>query len=413
MLNWQKIFAGGLTKPDENGGQHRQSYAQVLRPIQEMHRKLLASSDAKLRYKTKVYMTLVSVTVAGVVLGFTPVGWTAQALAASALHLNSADVIKLRLPSIANLVGPSEDGFRERVNQGTEAAAQLAVLYGAGIAGEYRDDLVKLTGKYSVNQVAEVALAIDQARSTSRPGIEPGSVCRAQDLACLKIEPRLLQGDDPKTLVANGEDVSRVLEVLAKGRTAAVSKDTCSRVAAKGFYGYTPLFRYNPLVYVTALSRKDAAAALNAVKDSWVKGSFDAGKSKVGSLRELLTHRLPGSCDPLPIAVYELDGKTTSYLVSALISEGTQVGAALFMLYDLDAAGVTDRGMLRIQTANLQNQENLTNQPGRPEEVGAPQVVQTYAEILKQMKRENLSIDISTVNSNDVALLSSLIQPSK
>jgi len=184
-------------------------------------------------------------------------------------------------------------------------------------------------------------------------------------------------------------------------------------VAAKGFYGYTPLFRYNPLVYVTALSRKDAAEALNALQDNWVKGSFDAGKSKVGSLRELLTHRLPGSCDPLPIAVYELDGKTTSYLVSALISEGTQVGAALFILYDLDAAGVSDRGMLRIQTANLQNQANLTNQPGRPEEVGAPQVVQTYTEILKQMKRENLSIDISTVNSKDVALLSSLIQPSK
>ena len=405
MLNWQKIFAGGLTKPDENGGQHRQSYAQVLRPIQEMHRKLLASSDAKLRYKTKVYMTLVSVTVAGVVLVFTPIGWTAQAFAASALHLNSADVIKLRIPSIANLVGPSEDGFQERVNQGTEAAAQLSVMYGSGIAGDYSDDLGLLAKEFTDALVTDVIEARAQL-----PAPNPTDVCgtfRSQDgqdgqdnqKTCQQIQALLIKGIRPNVAALQQAEIERKKGLLAKFHTKVLDEKTCSKIATSGFFAATDDYKYTPLVFVEARPRALASEAMNSVRMSWQglngisadsnvlvrfanhtinrakafwNGGFTESQESLGlvqvkSLRELLSHRSAKSCAPIPMAIYELDGKTTRYLVSTLISEGNTVSAALFALYDLSPAGVDDRGVVRIQTAKLVDASNIANGAGRPE----------------------------------------------
>lgn len=423
MLNWQKIFSGGLTKPDENGVQHRQSYKQVLRPIEEMYLKLLRSADAMLRHKTSVYMTLVSATVAGSFLVFTPFGWALQGAVLSSLHLgNRNDVIQVRFPSIVSLLGTTASNsksFNERVDQGMRAAAEVAAMYGAGIAGNYSGDLARLSGKFPAEQIAQVAMAID--RTAADPTAETASVCRTtedssgtMDAGCLKIEGMLRQGTAASMLVAKPDEISRIVEVLSKGRTSSISKDTCAKLSASGFYGAKSILHYSPLVYVTASPRADISPKLNTIRKQWQADDLDmakAGATKVSTLRELFSHRLAGSCDPLQITFFDLDGKTTRYLVSVLVAEGQSVGTALFMLYDLDAAGVKDRGMVRLQTANLVNRGNLANDSGRAEEIGAPQAAQTYSEIAKQMGREGLSVDIESPNSKDVGFLSALIQP--
>jgi hypothetical protein len=443
MLKWQDIFAGRLTKPDENGDQHRQSYAQVLRPVQEMYRSLLIAADERLRYKARVYMTLVSVGVACTMLAFTPIGWMAQAMGVSALRLNSSSIVKWRMPSIANLLQGSNDDFRERVNLGTEAAAQLSVMYGSGIAGGYSDDLGRLAKDFTDELVTKVI----EARS-HLPAADPADICGTFDSQdhqkiCLKIQALLIKGAKPNVVALQQAEIDRKKGLMAKMQTKALDEKTCSKIATSGFYGATDDYKYTPLVFVDAKPRAAASEEMNSVRMSWQglngvnpdsnalirfsgrtinhlkafwNGGFTEPKESLGliqvkSLRELLSHRAAGSCAPIPMAIYELNGKTTRYLVSTLISEGNTVSAALFALYDLSAAGVDDRGIVRIETAKLTSAGNIANGAGRPEDVGSTQLNQTFVEIGRELKEEELFVDVAAPTSKDTAFLSSLIQP--
>lgn len=145
-----------------------------------------------------------------------------------------------------------------------------------------------------------------------------------------------------------------------------------------------------------------------AVRSAWNKSLFDEAQLKsgtVGTVRELFSHHTSGSCEPLPIAVYKLDGKSTKYLISILVADKHAVGAALYMAYDLNSLGVKDRGLKRLKYRDLTNPSEIDG----VEEVMSLQAQGTYAEIAKQMKREGMAIDAS--KNPDLAAKSAAIQP--
>ena len=147
---------------------------------------------------------------------------------------------------------------------------------------------------------------------------------------------------------------------------------------------------------------------MSVISTAWQKGMVDNEALKaasVSSLRELFSHRTAGSCQPMPIAAYKLDGKTTQYLVSVLVAGDNTVGASLYMAYDLDPLGVKDRGFKRLKARDLANPEGIDG----VESVMSLEAQGTYAAIAKELKREGMAIDES--KNPDLAAQSAAIQP--
>lgn len=403
MLKWSQIYAGQIEAPGPDGKHRRQTVTDVLNPVGRLIRETLAQEDKSAMYRKNVYMTLTCVTLIGAVLVCTRFGGVLQA------SVGIKEPIQISMPSIATLFLPSESAGRESAELATQTSLQLDLLYAAGLTGDYSADLSALTGnRYPQQLVARVVNAQQQDKAAIVFGYAREQVCQPGETACESIVKALAEGANPNDLIVTQEVIDEKVALIREKGKASLSQETCDAWAQRGFYGQHQVLKYSPFVYATALSRDEMKVTMAAVKAAWASNKVDQDLLKIGSvnsLRELFSHHRKGSCEPLPVAFYKLDGKTTTYLISVLQSSNNGVGAALYMAYDLADLDVKDRGIKRLKARDLPNPDELDG----VQEVISLQAQGTYREIAKQMGREGLSIDPSS--SPDIAALSAAIQP--
>lgn len=401
MLKWQQIFAGELERPGPDGKHRRQSVTDVLSPLGRLIREGLASENEQVMYRKRVYVTLTCVGLVGAVLVFTPIGTALQA------QVGIRSPLLLTMPSLASLFTPSESAAQASAELALKTSEQLDLLYGAGLTGDYSADLSVLAGnRYPQQLVARVVNAQQQDKAAIVYGFARKQVCEPGEAACEAIVKAIADGAKPGDLVVTQEAIAEKVSLIREKGKAALSTETCDAWAKGGFYGQHKVLKFSPYVYATALTSEELQTTTKGIRAAWTSNKVDQDLLKAGSvdsLRELLSHHRKGSCEPLPVAVYKLDGKTTTYLISILQAGNNKVGAALYMAYDLASLGVKDRGIKRLKTRDLQQL------PDEAQEVSPLQAQGTYAEIAKQMKQEGLLIDVST--KPDTAALSAVIQP--
>lgn len=402
MLKWQQIFGGELERPGPDGKHRRQTIADVLKPLGGKIREALAINNRFLMHKTRVYTTLTCVGMVGAFLFFTRPGAAVQGLV-------GITPIQLSMPSVASLFLPSEEAAQESSSLAMATSQQLDLLYAAGLTGDYSADLGVLTGnRYPQSLVARVVNAQQQDKAAIVYGYARSKVCDEGEVACEAIVKALASGTNPNDLVVSQQAIDDKIAVIRDKGKASLSQETCDAWAKGGFYGQHKVLKFSPFVYAKALSRTEAKASMAAITAGWQKGLVEADDLKgvsVSSLRELFSHRTSQSCEPMPISAYRLDGNTTQYLVSILVSENNKVGAALYIAYDLEALGVKDRGIKRIKSRDLANPSDIDG----VQEVMPLQAQGTFAEIAKDMKREGITIDAS--KKPDLAAQSAAIQP--
>lgn len=407
MLKWQQIFAGELERPGPDGKHRRQTITDVLSPMGRVIREALAHENKSVMYRKSVYMTLTCVGLVGAVLVCTRFGGVLQA------SVGIKEPIQVSMPSIASLFLPSASAGRESAELATKTSLQLDLLYAAGLTGDYSSDLGALMGRrYSEELVGRVVTAMQMAKDTDKAaevfGYERVPACQPDEIECQEIVKAIEGGAKKEDLFFSTDAVVERVALIRKQGVKTVPQDICDRWAKNGFYGQQKVLMYNPFVYATALSRDEMKVAMAAAKAAWASNNVDHELLKAGSvdsLRELFSHHRKGSCEPLPVAFYKLDGNTTTYLISVLQSNSNVIGAALYMAYDLADLDVKDRGIKRLKARDLPNPDELDG----VQEVISLQAQGTYREIAKQMRREGLSIDPST--NPDIAALSAAIQP--
>lgn len=402
MLKWQQIFGGELEKPGPDGKHRRQTIADVLKPLGGKIREALAIGNGRLMHKTSVYMTLSCVALVGAFLVFTRPGGAIQSLA-------GIKPIQLSMPSVASLFLPSEGAARESAALAMATSQQLDLLHAAGLTGDYSADLGVLTGnRFPQSLVARVVNARQQDKAAIVYGYARALVCQPGEVACEAVVKALDGGTNPNDLVISQQAIDDKLAVIREKGKASLSQETCDAWAKGGFYGQHKVLKFSPFVYASALSRAEAKATMTAIDAGWQKGvaAADAIKAvSVSSLRELFSHRTSDSCEPMPIAAYKLDGKTTQYLVSVLVAGDNKVGAALYIAYDLSALGIRDRGLKRLKARDLEAPGDIDGL----QDVMSLQAQGTYSEIAEEMKREGVTIDAS--KKPDLAAQSAAIQP--
>lgn len=402
MLKWQQIFGGELERPGPDGKHRRQTITDVLRPMGGKIREALAIENGRLMHKTNVYLTLGCVGLVGAFLVFTRPGAAVQSL-------TGFKPVQLSMPSVASLFLPSEGAARDSAALATATSQQLDLLYAAGLTGDYSADLGALTGnRYPQSLVFRVVNAQQQDKAAIVYGFGRKQVCQEGEVACEAILKALASGSNPNDLVISQQAIDDKVAVIREKGKASLSKETCDAWAKGGFYGQHKTLKFSPFVYASALSRAEAKATMSVISTAWQKGMVDNEALKaasVSSLRELFSHRTAGSCQPMPIAAYKLDGKTSQYLVSVLVAGDNTVGASLYMAYDLNALGVKDRGFKRLKARDLANPEGIDG----VESVMSLEAQGTYAAIAKELKREGMAIDAS--KKPDLAAQSAAIQP--
>lgn len=402
MLKWQQIFGGELERPGPDGKHRRQTIADVLKPLGGKIREALAIDNGRLMYRTSVYTTLTCVGLVGALLVFTRPGGAIQ-------NLVGIKPIQISMPSVASLFLPSEGAAQESAALAMASSKQLDLLYAAGLTGDYAADLGVLTGnRHPQSLVARVINAQQQDKAAIVYGYARSKVCDEGEVACEAIVKALASGTNPNDLVVSQQAIDDKIAVIREKGKASLSQETCDAWAKGGFYGQHKVLKFSPFVYAKALSRAEAKASMTAITASWRKGLVEADDLKgvsVSSLRELFSHRTSGSCEPMPIAAYKLDGKTTQYLVSVLVAGDNKVGAALYIAYDLDSLGVKDRGLKRLKARDFAAPGEIDG----VEDVMSLQAQGTYGEIAKEMKREGITIDAS--KNPDLAAQSAAIQP--
>lgn len=402
MLKWQGIFAGELERPGPNGERRRQSITDVLSPMGRVIRTGMASINEGVMYRKNVYMTLTCVGLVSAFLVVTRPG----------AHLQAAVGIKpisFSMPSIATLFMPSASAGQESADLAAQTSLQLDLLYAAGLTGDYSSDLAVLTGnRYPQSLVARVVNARQEDKAAVVYGFARKQVCEPGESACEAVVKALNEGANPNDLIVTQDVIDEKVNVIRDKGKASLSPETCDAWAKGGFYGQHKVLKFSPFVYATALSQDEMKVTMTAIQAAWKDNKVDQDLLKSGtveSLRELLSHHRKGSCEPLPVAFYKLDGKTTTYLVSVLQASNNKVGAALYMAYDLADLDVSDRGIKRLKARDMNNANALDG----ADEVVSLQAQGTYAEIAKQMKREGISVDPAT--KPDLAALAAAIQP--
>lgn len=400
--NNESIYAGRLERPGPDGKYHRVSVADVVRPLGTLIREALGIEDSMVMFKKNVYMSLICVGLVGAFLVTTRAGGAVQQM----LGMRPTQV---PMPSFASLLQPSEDAPQKSLEVANQTSLQLNFLHAAGLTGDYTRDLSLLLGaRYPASLVDRAIKGQRPDKASAVFGYGQVPTCKEGEADCEAVQQALANGAKPEDLVVSQQAIDgKVLEVRSMGK-GSLSQPTCDAWAKGGFYGQHKTLKFSPFVYANAMSRDEAKAVMTAINQAWKSGLIDPEMMKrasVNSLRELFSHRREGSCVPLPVTVYELDGASTKYLVSILVSGANKVGAALYMAYDLDDLGVQERGLKRLKERDLSDPASIDGVA----EVMSFSAQGTLQDISRQMKREGMSIDPST--KPDLAAQSAAIQP--